>query len=293
MPTHPATKISCHVYPVDRPNHPVNTHCQEHHVHSASSAASGAIQQIATIESIPDTSFEIRVDIDPMSYSLSHRPESPDVYDDFLIFVILDGVKVQRSKRHRSQRGPTHISGIFTHDGRSRHFKFAKLQLVDPEDETLAPEARKDLQDTLCSDEKICHSLGTIRVDIVRCELGDKKPVQPRSMGRNEREVLKTSNQMKFSEHTKKVLLTDTAGLSDAHMPNENSSRGERLFNGGKRTMRRIEWQDKHPFIQVSSTLLPALTFFPPLPRPVFFSSLFLCICFPQLLSFYVSSHSL
>lgn len=251
MPYHRATRISCSIYPTDHPSHPFGLPAQEHHIHSASAAGSGAIQQIATIESMPNTSFEIGVEIDSTSYSLGFRPEAPDDQDDFLIFVTLDGVPVQRSKRHRSQGTSTRISGIFTPDGRSRNFRFAKLELVDPEDESLDAEARQNIQETLCSDEKICQSLGTIRVDIVRCELGNKRPVVHQA-ARPGREILKTSNQMKFSEHTKKVLLTDTAGLSEEMVPSSQTRQNTSQFHGAKKSVRPIVWQDKDPFIQVS-----------------------------------------
>lgn len=251
MPYHRPTNISCSVYPLDHPTHPVGLPAQEHHVHLASSSITGAIQQIATIESTPDTTFEISVELEPTSYSLAHRPESPDEMDDFLIFIILDGVEVQRSKRHRSQRGPTKISGCFTDDGRSRKFQFAKLTLVDPDDPIEGTKNEK-IESSMCMDEKICQALGTIQVNIVRCQLSDKRPINPRSSNSNNNnhrrpgKDLKTTNQMTFSERTKKVLLSDTAGLSEASVV----ANGNRSFNGTKRSVRSVLWKDKNPFLQ-------------------------------------------
>ncbi|KAH9822229.1 hypothetical protein DFH28DRAFT_1092302 [Melampsora americana] len=228
MPYHRPTNISCSIFPLDHPTHPIGLPAQEHHVHLASSSSTGSIRQIATIESTPNTTFEISVELEPTSYSLTHRPESPEEMDDFLIFITLDGVQVQRSKRHRTQRGPTKISGCFTEDGRSRKFQFSKLTLVDPDESMMikSNDENQKMESLMCMDEKICQALGTIQVDIVRCQLSEKKPINPRHSShsknhhhhhhRKTAEELKTTNQMTFSERNKKkIFLSDTAGLSE------------------------------------------------------------------------------
>ncbi|KNZ50822.1 hypothetical protein VP01_421g5 [Puccinia sorghi] len=252
MPINQTTGTRCSVLPLDHPSLPVGLPSIEYKHHTMKSTITGAIQEIAIIESNQGTSFEISLDIKPTAYATLHQPDQqlhrlPE--DDYLIYVLLDGINAQRSKRHRSQRTPTRISGVLAQDrSSSRSFQFGSLHLVDPDDH------QQPTDQSICQDEKIIQALGTIQINIVRCSLGQPKPVprRPNRAGGNPNrashpcpESLKTTNQMMFSERTKKAcLLNNTVGLSQ---PVPNSSSGS---FPAKRSIRPIVREDPQPFLQ-------------------------------------------
>lgn len=262
MPLNSISGASCSIYPVNHPTLPTGLPAQEYKHHAIRSSTTGAIQEIVTIESNDNTAFEIKLDIAPTAYSLLHQTTDhppnrrpPRLReDDYLIFVDLDGINAQRSKRHRSQKGPTRISRVYSTDLKtSRLFQFGQLQLVDP-----------DENNGICQDEEIIQSLGTIKVSVVRCSLSSLKPVVPTHETRpnsNQRpppytsrstlvprniEALQTTNQMIFSEHTKKACQLNTAGLSKP-IP---APRGGHAPFRAKKKVRHVLTKDPSPFLQ-------------------------------------------
>ncbi|KAI8454631.1 hypothetical protein BY996DRAFT_4531141, partial [Phakopsora pachyrhizi] len=145
---------------------------------------------------------------------------------------------VQRSKRCRSHVGPTRVSGAYTTDlSASRSFQLGKHLLVDVEDESLDNETLHRLMSELCNNKRVIQSPGTIRIDIHRCRLGKSTKRKPRDSsdrargtnrgsskgqqradqrGSGEAKDIRTSDQMQFSEQSKKVMLSHTARLGDA-----------------------------------------------------------------------------
>ncbi|KAI8448103.1 hypothetical protein BY996DRAFT_4562781, partial [Phakopsora pachyrhizi] len=133
---------------------------------------------------------------------------------------------VQRSKHCWSHVGPTRVSGAYTTDlSASRSFQLGKHLLVDVEDESLDNETLHRLMSELCNNKRVIQSLGTIRIDIHRCRLGKSTKRKPRSSkgqqradqrGSGEAKDIRTSDQMQFSEQSKKVMLSHTARLGDA-----------------------------------------------------------------------------
>ncbi|OAV93332.1 hypothetical protein PTTG_08729 [Puccinia triticina 1-1 BBBD Race 1] len=265
MPSNATSATSCSIYPVDHPSLPAGLPCHEYKHHTMKSTITGAIQEIVIIESSQGTSFEISLDIKPTAYAALHQHtdhpaanSAPLKEDDYLIYVLLDGINAQRSKRHRAQRNPTRISGVYAQDrSSSRSFQFGTIQLVDPDDH---PATAENPADRICEDEKIIQALGTIQVNIVRCTLGAPQPVPRRSLKVNNSHRpnpnqrcssnLRTTNQMKFSERTKKACQLNTAGLSQP-MPITHGGRGGggAPFSG-KKTIRPVVREDPHPFLQ-------------------------------------------
>ncbi|POW17063.1 hypothetical protein PSTT_00905 [Puccinia striiformis] len=294
MPRNVTTGTNCSIYPIDG-----SIPLLEYKHHTMKSTLNGAIQEIVLIESNEGTAFEIKLDIQPTAYAALHALTEPPNHsnrrdqpryapalkeDDYLIFVILDGINAQRSKRFRGQRTSTRISGVYARDGSSsRYFQFSALQLVDPDDHQ--PSASQDPNDQMCDDEKIIQALGTIQVNVVRCKLGPPQPVpnrnknqkgnqSNRSGGKPARgqsagagpggcaESLQTTNQMKFSERSKKASkLNNTAGLSQpVPIPSNGRGRGGGGGGGGgggssgppgaKKNSRPVLSQDPHPFLQ-------------------------------------------
>ncbi|KAI8449836.1 hypothetical protein BY996DRAFT_7439018 [Phakopsora pachyrhizi] len=285
MPLNSKSAASCVIYPVREDQHAYNhsnSHSQRHpshqadllplkeyqHISKRSQDGHRTVEEVVTIESVANQKFFISVELDPNSYSSLMSAENEEdgraeFENDYLIFVYMDGVKVQRSKRHRSHVGPTRVSGAYTSDlSASRSFQFGKLSLVDVEDESLDNETLHRLMSELCNDERVMQSLGTIRIDIHRCRLGKSTKTKPRDSsdrgrGRNrgsskghqradqrgsgEAKEIRTSNQMKFSEQSKKVMLSHTAGLGDA-LPVEGVTRSK--------FKRDVEQKDEHPFLR-------------------------------------------
>ncbi|KAA1085311.1 hypothetical protein PGT21_002738 [Puccinia graminis f. sp. tritici] len=270
MPSNSTSSTSCSIYPIDHPTLPAGLPSQEYKHHTMKSTITGAIQEIVIIESNQGTSFEISLDIKPTAYAALHQQSSakestnnrnnpPLREDDYLIYVLLDGINIQRSKRHRFQRTPTRISGVYSSDrSSSRSFQFGSIQLVDPDDH---PHSAQDPADQICEDEKIIQALGTIQVNIVKCTLGSPQPV-PRRIARanqpshransNQRCAanLRTTNQMKFSERSKKACQLNTAGLSQPIPSTHNGRGGAGIPFPGKKTIRPVVHEEPNPFLQ-------------------------------------------
>ncbi|WAR58234.1 hypothetical protein PtB15_5B467 [Puccinia triticina] len=87
------------------------------------------------------------------------------------------------------------------HHNVARPYQFAPIKLVDPDD---APQE-------ICENEEIIKSLGTIELKIFKCKLvvGKRSKPPPRLSG------TKTTNEMSFSEDSKKARLSSTAGLGE------------------------------------------------------------------------------
>ncbi|MBW0524535.1 hypothetical protein O181_064250 [Austropuccinia psidii MF-1] len=324
MPYNQPARVACSIFPVGHSILSNQLPLQEYKHHSVKSSVNNSLQEIVSIESESNITFEIKLFMNSNSYSLlknhlkknNHRNPSEvqplndnnntnnnhnnhnndkdvdpdddlddeipdhDDQDDYLIFIYLDGLCVQRSKRYRHQKGPTLISGVYSKDKKTtRNFQFSKLSLVDPDDERFEPE---NLKKELCDNEKVIQSLGSIRVDIVRCKLGHPKPIKPsrrknlipqiKSANKSKSSIqpsqfdpsFRTSNQMKFSERTKKAaFLSNTAGLGEELPKNIEE----------KKSSRPVEWKDDHPFLQFifnykSRALLEAEGVITPPPPP-------------------------
>ncbi|PLW40284.1 hypothetical protein PCANC_07214 [Puccinia coronata f. sp. avenae] len=261
MPLNETSGTSCSIFPIDHPSLPAGLPSNEYKHHTMKSTITGAIQEISIIESNQGTSFEISLDIKPTAYAALHQADGSSGHrhlqeDDYLIYVLLDGINAQRSKRHRSQRAPTRISGAYSRDRTSsRSFQFGALNLVDPDD--FQQPSAQNLNGQICQDEKIIQALGTIQVNIVRCTLGAPQPVPRRpyrvSNSRNSHpasETLQTTNQMMFSERSKKACMLNTVGLGQP----VNTCLPGRGRGGvpmpGKKSIRPVVHEEKHPFLQ-------------------------------------------
>jgi hypothetical protein len=134
-----------------------------------------------------------------------------------------------------------------------RRFQFAPITLVDPDDYDTPSQGSSNPTDMICEDEKVIKSLGTIQVDIIRANLIHR----PRQPSKKRAAPATSTNQMKFSERSKKARLLNTAGLSDTSPS-----------NGPPHPMQwHIKKEDPKPFLQVIhlfffSSLLSLLFFF-------------------------------
>jgi len=110
---------------------------------------------------------------------------------------------VPKSKSSRKIR----ISQVSSRDYSTiRQLQFAPVELVDPDEHVDAT----DPADRICEDENIIKALGTIRIDITKCQLVCRNF----TIFKYGEDALRTTNQMKFSERSKKACLSTTAGLA-------------------------------------------------------------------------------
>ncbi|OAV91885.1 hypothetical protein PTTG_02644 [Puccinia triticina 1-1 BBBD Race 1] len=203
-PLGPPTKVPCHEYKHETSIDPTN----------------GAIQETVTIESEQASRFEIVLDLKPTTYSsIRGPPNQPDLTTtnesqlqlpfDYIVNLILDGIHVGVYKQTKyAWNLPVYLDKLFSRDCSTvQSYQFANINLVDPDDyrDSTNP------ADRICEDERVIKSLGTIQLDITRCVF-DYRPIPPTNNG-----VLPSStNQMKFSERSKKARLSTTAGLTES-----------------------------------------------------------------------------
>ncbi|KAI7962074.1 hypothetical protein MJO28_000168 [Puccinia striiformis f. sp. tritici] len=214
MPINAASAAWCSINLIQRSpsdGTPTKIPCQEYQHETKTDATTGAIQEIVTIESQDVSPFEIVVNIKPTTYSLMNRvlthAGSLPIPEDYCFKYFLDGIRVGVSRHPKtSTRFPYLVTKISSSDQSTyRSLQFAKVNLVDPDDYQ-----EENQVDKICNDENVIKSLGTIRVDVFRATL----VYQPRLAYTPIRHDLTTSNQMKFSERSKKACLSTTAGLT-------------------------------------------------------------------------------
>ncbi|KAH9467244.1 hypothetical protein MJO29_001056 [Puccinia striiformis f. sp. tritici] len=188
------------------------TACQEYKHETSTDATTGAIQEIVTIKSQDASPFELVVNIRPTTYSLINQSltnsGSFSIAEDYVFTYFLDGIRIAVSKQPKtSTKFPHLVTKISSSDRTTyRSLQFAKVNLVDPDDYQ-----EKNQVDKICNDENVIKSLGTIRVDVFRATL----VYQPRPVKTRCKPIVTTSNQMKFSERSKKACLSTTAGLTE------------------------------------------------------------------------------
>ncbi|EFP79249.1 hypothetical protein PGT21_020721 [Puccinia graminis f. sp. tritici] len=178
------------------------TACQEYKHETSTDPTTGAIQEIVTIESQNACPFEISLNVKPTTCSSIHSDRL--IAEDYVFDFYLDGVSIASGQQPKSQPYlPWNISYINQSDYSTiRTLQFAKVNLVDPDEDG----------DQICNDEKVIKSLGTIQINVTKAQLVclPRKPVAPI----NQADLAQTSNQMKFSERSKKACLATTAGLA-------------------------------------------------------------------------------
>ncbi|KAH9473990.1 hypothetical protein MJO28_000176 [Puccinia striiformis f. sp. tritici] len=220
MPTNAASGAWCSINliqlsPTDQT--PTKIPCQEYKHETKTDTKTGAIQEIVTIESQDASPFEIVINIQPATYSFMNRPLSHSgseanqlsIQDDYCFEYSLDGICIGHSRHSKTKpKFPYHVTKISSSDGSTyRSLQFAKVNLVDPDDYQ-----EENQVDKICNDENVIKSLGTIRVDVFRATLVyQPKPANTHS----ELMDVMTTNQMKFSERSKKACLSTTAGLTE------------------------------------------------------------------------------
>ncbi|KAI9626693.1 hypothetical protein H4Q26_017739 [Puccinia striiformis f. sp. tritici PST-130] len=212
----------------------------------------GAVQEIVTIESQGASPFEIALNISSYSYAAlnppivdpeslplvlhsksanDHHPQAARINRSQSASV-LDGILVGTGEQDIYGSETKYASKVASNDYSTfRSLQFAPVNLVDPDDEGRAGTSR----DKICEDEEVIKSLGTIRIDVTRCILTD----QGRREGGNAPPI-ETTNQMKFSERSKKAFVSTTAGLNEESI--SPYPRPEKLWG--------VEKQDPHPFLQ-------------------------------------------
>ncbi|KAH9467234.1 hypothetical protein MJO28_000183 [Puccinia striiformis f. sp. tritici] len=219
MPLNSASGSTCTINLLPSPS--VKLPCQEYLSQSIRNPKSGAVQEIVAIESLEASPFEIVLDVKPDSYSLLNppTPQSTLLYhskygafydpqrpqtDDYLLEFFLDGVEIGISEQLRSNPGKMCVSQIASKNySTCRPLQFAPVRLVDPD------ERAENSADRICQDKRVIDSLGTIRVDVRICTL-----VRRPTSVTDDKSPLQTTNQMRFSERSKKALLGSTAGLA-------------------------------------------------------------------------------
>ncbi|OAV91884.1 hypothetical protein PTTG_27837 [Puccinia triticina 1-1 BBBD Race 1] len=153
--------------------------------------------------------------------------------DDYVCNIYLDGILIAIHKRPLSiSDHPRRIEKVYSNDRKTyRSLQFANVNLVDPDDY-----ASKvgDPTDKICEDEKVIKSLGTIRVGIARSPLAPKRGLYTSPNDH------KPTNQMKFSERSKKASLSTTAGLSQQSVVHRQPSP----------TIWDVKALDPNPFLQ-------------------------------------------
>ncbi|KAI9624944.1 hypothetical protein H4Q26_016511 [Puccinia striiformis f. sp. tritici PST-130] len=192
MPINAASAAWCSINLIQRSpsdGTPTKIPCQEYQHETKTDATTGAIQEIVTIESQDVSPFEIVVNIKPTTYSLMNRvlthAGSLPIPEDYCFKYFLDGIRVGVSRHPKtSTRFPYLVTKISSSDQSTyRSLQFAKVNLVDPDD------YQKKTKATLVYQPRLAYT--PIRHDLT------------------------TSNQMKFSERSKKACLSTTAGLTE------------------------------------------------------------------------------
>ncbi|EFP74154.1 uncharacterized protein PGTG_00110 [Puccinia graminis f. sp. tritici CRL 75-36-700-3] len=235
MPINSASGASCQInllQPSPSAGSPsIRTPCEEYDHQTTLDPTTGAIQEMVTIQSQQASPFGILIDIKPTAYSSlkqqqqqqqqqhptnppqssTHDHQSVIIPEDYACKIILDGIWVGSYRHPKSAScSKKHITRIVPADGLTfQALQFAKLNLVDPDD--------YDDDNHQSLDETVIKALGTIQIDVFRCTLVAQPrcittatttivpPVQPPTV---------TTNQMKFSERSKKARISTSAGLA-------------------------------------------------------------------------------
>ncbi|KAA1106467.1 hypothetical protein PGT21_035336 [Puccinia graminis f. sp. tritici] len=243
MPINSASGSTCTINLLQPNAIPNKLPCREYLHRSTRDPTTGAIQEIVTIESQHASPFEILLDIKPNIYLLNHptttnasSSSNPIKFQDFVYWFHLDGIKIGWT--YSIGPGPhlIDVPTISSDDFSSyRALQFAPLNLVDPDDH---PD--RGSQNAVCEDEKVVKSLGTIRVDIFRANLV-REPFRVEDHRHDHAHDLQTTNQMDFSERSKKALLSTTAGLTQHSIP-DPSPPPESTWE--------VDEKEKDPFLQ-------------------------------------------
>ncbi|KAI9626687.1 hypothetical protein H4Q26_017733 [Puccinia striiformis f. sp. tritici PST-130] len=214
MPTNAATGASCTINLIQPASSTASTSsstnlnkipCQEYKHQTTTDPATGAIQEIVTIESQPASPFEIVINIKPTTYSSLRRSPSHHTSgatrdlapEGYCFRYLLDGIPIGRCKQHKLKRKfPHYARSIYSSDRSTlRSFQFANVHLVDPDDYQ-----EENRTDQICNDDKVIKSLGTIQIDVIRSTFTS----HPRRSKNHSRVNVVTTNQMKFSERSEK-----------------------------------------------------------------------------------------
>ncbi|KAA1123047.1 hypothetical protein PGTUg99_014222 [Puccinia graminis f. sp. tritici] len=243
MPINSASGASCQInllQPSPSAGSPsIRTPCEEYDHQTTLDPTTGAIQEMVTIQSQQASPFGILIDIKPTAYSSlkqqqqQQHPTNPlqssthdhqlmIIPEDYACKIILDGIRVGSYRHPKSAScSKKHITRIVPADGLTfQALQFAKLNLVDPDDyddNNHQSLVSTDPIDRICEDETVIRALGTIQIDVFRCTL----VAQPRRITTPTTTIVPpvkpptiTSNQMKFSERSKKARLSTSAGLA-------------------------------------------------------------------------------
>ncbi|WAQ80781.1 hypothetical protein PtA15_1A119 [Puccinia triticina] len=212
MPLNAVSGSSCTIHLLQPPTVPASgagsttQPCAEYKHETTVDPTTGAVQETVTIES-QQCPFEIALDVKPTAYSRirSATHSQPPIASDCVCEIYLDGIYIVshvQPKTIGAAQLPVHIATIVSPDySVIRSLQFATVNLVDPDQ--LPPAER------ICEDQNVIKSLGTIRVDVFKCN-----SAYLQRMNWNGVPAVSTSNQMKFSEKSKKACLATTAGLS-------------------------------------------------------------------------------
>ncbi|KAI9626692.1 hypothetical protein H4Q26_017738 [Puccinia striiformis f. sp. tritici PST-130] len=204
--------------------------CQEYLHQTIKNPTTGTIQEIVTIESQEASPFEIVLDVKSNAYSLLNPPTTGSeshsgklTPDDYIFETYLDGVYVGSIEQRKYLPDIAYMSAVSSGDYSTyRTFQFAPVQLVDPDEGSKT------------------QPMGFVKIK-KRCNLVAERPAHI-----DDRPEKQTSNQMKFSERSKKALLSNTAGLTQSFQQTLPPPL--------------LEWNptdmDDHPFLQRSSTRL-------------------------------------
>ncbi|OAV91886.1 hypothetical protein PTTG_27838 [Puccinia triticina 1-1 BBBD Race 1] len=248
MPVNSASGASCTINllrpsPPSSVQPPTQVPCHEYKHETSIDPTTGAVRETVTIESQQACPFEIVLDIKPTAYAsicpTSNQTDSTAANDsqlpipsDYIVNTTLDGIPVSAYLQSKSARNfPVNLHSVLSHDRKTfKSYQFAKINLVDPDDY----QDVKNPADKICEEEKVIKSLGTIQLDVFKCTLGE------RPIGSAGGLHTSTTNQMKFSERSKKARLSTTAGLSE-----QTASRLPPPL-----TVPYVITQDPHPFLQ-------------------------------------------
>ncbi|KAH9473989.1 hypothetical protein Pst134EA_001044 [Puccinia striiformis f. sp. tritici] len=250
MPTNAATGASCTINLIQPASSTASTSsstnlnkipCQEYKHQTTTDPATGAIQEIVTIESQPASPFEIVINIKPTTYSSLRRSPSHHTSgatrdlapEGYCFRYLLDGIPIGRCKQHKLKRKfPHYARSIYSSDRSTlRSFQFDNVHLVDPDDYQ-----EENRTDQICNDDKVIKSLGTIQIDVIRSTFTS----HPRRSKNHSRVNVVTTNQMKFSERSEKACLSTTVGLAEESISDRSPSATH------WRTVKR----DPQPFLQ-------------------------------------------
>ncbi|WAQ82548.1 hypothetical protein PtA15_2A865 [Puccinia triticina] len=189
--------------------------CQEYRHESTLDPINHVFKEVVTIESTNSGQFQIDLDINPTvccvlentaaNQSGRTTAQKSLISLDYAVKISLDGIEIGTAKMPRTQDGQATYAQVLSTDHTAfRLFQFSPIKLVDPDDDS---ETTKEI----CQDEQVIKSLGTIQLEIFKCQLRAHKNHIPYGST----DGTKTTNEMSFSESNKKARLSSTAGLGD------------------------------------------------------------------------------